>query len=72
MFERLLFNCLYIYLTDNNILTPLNSGFKKGDSTINQLTYLVYNIYMGLEDRNDIKIIFLDYTKAFDKSRSNL
>ena len=67
VFERLLYNSLYSYLINNKLLTPLNSGFKKGDGTINQLIYLTHNIYMGLEDRRDVKIIFLDYSRAFDK-----
>ena len=67
VFERIIFNQLYAFLDKNKLLTPLNSGFKKGDSTINQLIYLVHNIYKGLENRQDIKIVFLDFSKAFDR-----
>ena len=41
VFERLVFKYLYNHLHDNNILTPLQSGFIPGDSTVNQLTYLL-------------------------------
>ena len=35
VFERLVFKYLYNHLHDNNILTPLQSGFIPGDSTVN-------------------------------------
>ena len=65
--ERILYVDLYNYLTQNKLLTPANSGFKKGDGTINQLIYLIHNIYMGLENNKDVKLIFLDFSKAFDR-----
>ena len=65
--ERLVFNALYQYCTENNILNPRNSGFKKNDSTVNQLTKIVHDIYMGLEDQKDVCMVFLDVSKAFDK-----
>ena len=41
VFERLVFKYLYNHLHDNNILTPLQSGFIPGDSTVNHLTLSV-------------------------------
>ena len=35
--EKLVYKTLYDYLMDTNLLTEPNSGFKKNDSTINQL-----------------------------------
>jgi hypothetical protein len=48
--ERVVYNHLYEYCNDNNILTERNSGFKKNDGTVNRLLYLVHNIYKGLDD----------------------
>ena len=67
VFERLVFNALYEYLIGNNLLTPKNSGFKANDSTINQLVYIVHNIYNGLEQSKEARMVFLDVSKAFDK-----
>ena len=38
--ERLVFNKLYRFCIDHNVLTPRNSGFKKLDSTVNQLIHV--------------------------------
>ena len=68
VFEKMLYNKIYNYCLKNNILTPKNSGFKKMDSTINQLVHLSQLIYKGLDDEMKIGMIFLDITKAFDKT----
>ena len=40
VFERAVFKHLYNHLLENSILTPHQSGFTPGDSTINQMTFL--------------------------------
>ena len=40
-FERLIFKYVYNHFLENNILTFFQSGFRRGDSTVNQL-YLIY------------------------------
>ena len=42
--ERIVFKHLYNHFLENNILTPLQSGFIPGDSTVHQLLFL-YNTY---------------------------
>ncbi len=42
LMERCVHKYLYNFITINNKLTPFQSGFRKGDSTVNQLTY-IYN-----------------------------
>ena len=39
--ERTVFKDIYNHFQDNNILTPLQSGFIPGDPAVNQLTYIV-------------------------------
>ena len=51
----------------NNLLTWRNSGFKPFDSTVNQLIFLVHKINQSLEKGQDICLIFLDVSKAFDR-----
>ena len=65
--ERIVYNELYEYCTENNLLTWRNSGFKAMDSTVNQLINIVHKIYSTLADNNDVLMIFLDVAKAFDK-----
>ena len=48
-------------------LNPLQSGFRPGDSTVNQLVYLVNRIYAVFEQGKEVKMVYLDISKAFDK-----
>ena len=67
VFERIVFKHLFYHLQDNNILTPLQSGFILGDSTVNQLTFL-YNTYcQALDAGKEIRVVFCDISKAFDR-----
>ena len=66
VFERLVFKYLYNHLIDNNILTPLQSGFMPGDSTVNQLTYLYNTICQALDQGKEVRAVFCDISKAFD------
>jgi hypothetical protein len=63
MLERIVYKHIY----ENNILTDKNSGFKQNDSTINQLLYLVQQIYDSLKNCKDVCMVFLDVSKAFDR-----
>ena len=69
MFEKIIFNNLYHYLNSNNLITRNQSGFRPGDSTTNQLLFLVDEIHQAFEDRNSLEVraVFLDISKAFDK-----
>ena len=64
--ERIVYNKLYQFCSDHGILTSRNSGFKKLDSTVNQLIHVSHLIYKGLDSSKKIAAIFLDLSKAFD------
>ena len=68
MFERLIFkHFLYNHLHDNNLLSSLQSGILPGDSTVNQLTYL-YNVFcQALDSGKEVRAVFCDISKAFDR-----
>ena len=66
--EKIVFKRLYEYLTENRLLTEKNSGFKKKDSTTNQLLKIVHQIYQDINDGKDTCMVFLDVSKAFDKA----
>ena len=42
------------------------SGFKPGDSCINQLLSITHNIYKSFDDGYEVRRAFLDISKAFD------
>ena len=74
IFEKILFNKIYKHLSDNNLITHNQSGFRPGDSTINQLLYLISEIYESFEHpRNlEVRAVFLDISKAFGMTDSNI
>ena len=67
VFERIVFSDMYEYFVSNGLLCECNSGFRKNDSTINRLLALLDSIHKGLENRQDVILILLDISKAFDK-----
>ena len=69
IFEKIIFINLYSYLNTNNLLTTNQSGFRPGDSTTNQLLYLVNEIHQAFENPKSLEVcaVFLDISKAFIK-----
>ena len=69
IFEKVIFDTMYRHFTDNQLLTPNQSGFRPGDSTINQLLYITQKIYTAFEEfpSRETRAVFLDISKAFDK-----
>ena len=67
IFERLIFNELFNFLLENNLISPNQSGFKPGDSCINQLLSITHEIYNSFDEGLEVRSVFLDISKAFDK-----
>ena len=67
LFERLMFKYLYNHLRDNNLLSSLQSGFIPGDSIVNQLTYLYNTFCQALDSGKEVRAVFCDVSKAFDR-----
>ena len=69
IFEKLLFDTIYKHLCDHSLITPNQSGFHPGDSTINQLLSITHTVYTAFEDvpSRETRAIFLDLSKAFDR-----
>ena len=65
--EKIIFNNMYRYLVVNDLIPKHQSGFRPGDSTTNQLPFLVHTIHLALEEHKEVRSIFLDMSKAFDK-----
>ena len=64
--ERTIHDQLYNYLTINNLLTPRQSGFRKGYSTGTCIIDLLHNIYETVDGGGACGVLFLDLSKAFD------
>ncbi len=64
--ERLAHNRLYDYITDHNVLSPSQSGFRKGNSTSTCLIDFLENLYSNIDKGETVGVLFLDLKKAFD------
>ena len=67
IFENILFLKMYNHFTSNNLITKNQSGFRPNDSVTNQLICLVDSIHSSLDINLDVRSVFLDMSKAFDK-----
>ena len=56
---------MYKHISDNNLLSPDQSGFRTGDSCINQLLSITNGIFHRFDEGMESKAIFLDISKAF-------
>ena len=55
------------YFLDNNLISPKQSGFIPGDSCINQLLSITHDIFTSFDNGLEVRGVFLDISKAFDK-----
>ena len=67
IFARLIYNAMFKHFIDSNLISSNQSGFKPGDSCINRLITITHDIFKGFDDGLEIRGVFLDISKAFDK-----
>ena len=63
-FERIIYNNIFEYLTTNKLISDNQSGFKPGDSCVNQLLSITHEIYHSLDNGLEVRGVFLDISKA--------
>ena len=61
-----MYNRLYNYLIENNILYSKQFGFQNGHSTDNAVVQLVDQIIESIENNKYTLDVFIDLSKAFD------
>ena len=66
IFERLIFNEVFKFI-ENEFISPNQSGFKPGDSCTNQLLAITHEIYKSFDEGFEVRGVFVDISKAFDK-----
>ena len=67
IFERLLYNKMFGFFLDKGLISANQSGFKPGDSCINQHLIITHDIYKSFDDGYEVRDVFLNISKAFDK-----
>ena len=67
--EKLIFDCIYEHLTENQLITPNQSRFRPDDSTINLLLHITHSMHTAFEEypSRETRAVFLDISRAFDK-----
>ena len=67
IFERTLHDNMFEFFAKNDSLSHKQSGFKPCNSCINQLLWITHGIYKSFGDSLDVRGVFLDISKSFDK-----
>ena len=67
--EKVIFDRIYGFLLEENLLNPNQSGFRPSDSCINQLLAITHEIFETFDCNPSLEVraVFLDISKAFDK-----
>ena len=58
---------MYSFFIENDLISSNQSSFKQTDSCINQLLSITHGIYQSLDRGYEVRGVFLDISKAFDK-----
>ena len=66
-FERVVRNKLVEHLEENNLIPDSQHGFRKKRGCLTQLLNHMDNIFSELNSGNEVDVVYLDYSKAFDK-----
>ena len=64
---RVLFLTKCVGFLENKLIKTYQSGFKPGDSCINQVLPITRQIYKSFDDGTEVRSVFLDISKAFNK-----
>ena len=67
IFEKLLYNQMFEFFIRNDLISQNQSGFKSGDSCMNQLLAITHEIYKSFDASINVRAVFLDISKAFYK-----
>ena len=67
IFGTIIYKNILYYLTANKLILEKQSGFKPGDSCVNQLLSITHEIYHSLDKGTEVRGAFLDISKTFDK-----
>ena len=55
---------MFSFFIDNDLIYQNQSGFKSGDSCINQLLSIAHEIYKSFDDGWEVRGVFLNISKG--------
>ena len=59
---------MYEFFTENDLISPNQSGFKPGDSCINQLLYIIHKNYKSFDDVLEVRGISFGISQDLTRS----
>ena len=65
--ERIIFNKMFSFLIEKNLISSNQSGFRPGNSCFKQLLSITHEIYKSFDNEFEVKGVFLYISKAFDE-----
>ena len=66
IFEKIVYYRLLNHFANNNILSPVQFGFRKNTSTLDAIVHFTELIYNSLNNKETVLNILIDFSKAFD------
>ena len=63
-FAKAIYKHVHNHLVDNQIITPFQSGFTRGDSTVNQLADIYNTFCQALNEGKEVCAVFCDISKT--------
>lgn len=66
VFERLIYDQMNMFISDNGLLTDKQSGFRSGLSCVSSLVKVSEDIRSRLDENRMVFLVLLDHSKAFD------
>ena len=58
---------MFDFFLDKDLISANHSGFKPGGSCINKLLSIIHNIHKPFHDGYEVRGVFLEISKVFDK-----
>ena len=65
--ERIIYNKMFEFFSENELISLNQSVFKPGESCIIQLLCITHDIFRSLDNGLKTRGVFLDISKTFDK-----
>ena len=66
VFERIIYDQAFAYVTEHNLISSHQSGFRRLHSTVTALLEATDNWAFNIDSGNVNAVVFLDLKKAFD------
>ena len=63
--ERIIYNKMFEFFSENELISHKQLGYKPGNLCINQLLCITHDIYQSLDDGLETRGVVFDISKAF-------